>query len=196
MLSTAGYYLRWRRLKFDLNSIHSSMFRVSHVFRRMSAPTRSYAALSKSAEKYRAHLEKFVQAQDETPFADILRELKTGKKRSHWSWYGIPQLKGLGTSHMASYFGIANLDEARAYLEHPVLGQRLRECVEATLELKDRTAVQVFGGIDALKYRSCLTLFAEVEQGRDKIWERALEKFYEGKKDPKTLELLARDGMK
>ena len=97
----------------------------------------------------------------------MLGELRGGRKRSHWMWYVFPQLVGLGSSAMASRYGIASLDEARAYLAHPVLGPRLVECTEALLQLQEgRTAAQVMGYPDDMKLRSCATLFAQVSPAR------------------------------
>lgn len=104
-------------------------------------------------------LNRFVEAQ--TNYRDALAELRAGEKRSHWMWYVFPQIAGLGTSHMAREYAIDSLEEARAYLAHPVLGARYRECVDTLARLPaSATAERVFGGIDAMKLRSSLTLFA------------------------------------
>lgn len=105
-------------------------------------------------------LQRFVDAQAST-YATAIAELRAGAKRSHWMWYVFPQIQGLGSSHMAREYAIDSLAEARAYLEHPVLGARLRECVDTLARLPaNARAEQVFGGIDAMKLRSSLTLFA------------------------------------
>lgn len=133
-------------------------------------------------------LQRFVEAQ-RRDYATALAELRSGRKRSHWMWYVLPQLRGLGMSGMAQRYGIASAHEARAYLAHPVLGPRLRECVAAMTALPGSDAEDVLGGIDALKFRSCLTLFAAVAPG-EAGFAAALDKYYGGERDPRTLELL------
>ncbi|KAI9034494.1 hypothetical protein DFJ74DRAFT_649703 [Hyaloraphidium curvatum] len=136
----------------------------------------------------------FIEEQDEV-WEDVTRELAAGDKRSHWMWFVFPQLRGLGHSRMARTFGIVDLEEARAYLAHPVLGPRLRECVQTVLRVpEDKTARDIFGGIDAVKFRSCLTLFGEAEPGEDTIWRKALDRFYDGQKDPQTLDIVLEGG--
>jgi uncharacterized protein (DUF1810 family) len=135
------------------------------------------------------NLRRFVDAQ-EPIFAQALLELERGHKRTHWMWFVFPQLRGLGRSAMARHFGIASRDEAVAYLAHPVLGARLRECVELVLAVQGRTAHEIFGSPDDLKLRSCLTLFREVD-GADGVFGRALARYYDGQSDPMTLQLLA-----
>jgi uncharacterized protein (DUF1810 family) len=132
-------------------------------------------------------LDRFVQAQ-EGVYPRALGELRAGCKQSHWMWFIFPQLAALGRSGTARFYGLANLDEATAYLQHPLLGPRLRECTCATLALENRTAVAIFGQVDALKFRSCLTLFARAA-GEDQLFSRALARYY-GDEDPRTLELL------
>jgi uncharacterized protein (DUF1810 family) len=104
-------------------------------------------------------------------------------------WFVFPQLRGLGRSEMARHYGLASLAEARAYLAHPVLGARLREDVAMLLEIRDRIAHEIFGSPDDLKLRSCLTLFSEAE-GQGSVFSRALDRFYAGRPDDATLELL------
>jgi len=134
------------------------------------------------------NLQRFIDAQDGT-FEAALSELRLGSKRSHWMWFIFPQLKGLGLSPTAQYYGIASLDEARAYLEHPLLGARLHECVGAILPwASTRSAEQILGSIDAMKLRSSLTLFDEVEPGG--VFAQALEGFYRADRDARTLALL------
>jgi uncharacterized protein (DUF1810 family) len=136
-------------------------------------------------------LERFVKAQAGT--ADtIYRELQAGKKRSHWMWFAFPQVHGLGHSPMAQRYAIRSLDEARAYLEHPVLGTRLREWTELLLALEGRNAEQIFGYPDYLKFRSSMTLFSLVAE-EDSPFSRALEKFYGGKADTRTLRILGEE---
>lgn len=133
-------------------------------------------------------LRRFVQAQ-ERDYAQALGELNAGRKRSHWIWYILPQMRELGRSAMAREFGITGREEAAEYAAHPILGPRLVECVNAILKHEDRTAVEILGEVDAMKFRSCLTLFAEVAPD-EPCFARALNAFYEGKRDVATLRLL------
>lgn len=139
-----------------------------------------------SADPY--GLERFVRAQ-EHDYATALAEIRSGQKRSHWMWYIFPQYRGLGHSEIAQHYAIKSVDEARAYLEHPALGTRLLECVNALLHLEGRTAHQIFGSPDDLKLRSCATLFAHVAPS-ESAFERLLDKYYDGQRDHRTLELL------
>ena len=136
----------------------------------------------------RLHLERFLDAQ-RSSYEGALAELRNGRKTTHWMWYVLPQLRGLGTSAMAVRYGITSLDEARAYLAHPVLGPRLMACVEAMNALPGSNAETVLGGIDAAKLRSCLTLFLAADPGNATLRE-ALEKYYGGIADERTLALL------
>ena len=139
-------------------------------------------------------LNRFVVAQDapwagctgNTAYDTALAELHAGDKQSHWMWFVLPQLRSLGQSETATMYGIAGLDEARAYWDHPILGHRLHECVEATMTSGKSDPVQVLRDIDAKKYRSCLTLFLQVAPG-DPTLTRALAWFYRGKPCGKTL---------
>jgi uncharacterized protein (DUF1810 family) len=132
-------------------------------------------------------LDRFVRAQ-EKDYAQALAELEAGRKRTHWIWYILPQLRALGRSPMAREYGIAGRCEAAAYLAHPVLGPRLVACVHAILGHADRTAVEILGEVDAMKFRSCLTLFHAVAPG-EPCFARALQMFYEGQPDGETLRL-------
>jgi uncharacterized protein (DUF1810 family) len=133
-------------------------------------------------------LQRFIDAQ-EAIYEAALGEICSGSKRSHWMWFIFPQLRGLGLSHTAHFYGIASLDEARAYLEHPLLGARLRECVEAILPWHDRlTAEAILGPIDAVKLRSSFTLFDQVE--RNTNFRAGLQLFFGGEPDERTLALL------
>lgn len=134
-------------------------------------------------------LDRFVQAQDPV-YATVREELAAGRRRSHWMWFVFPQLRGLGRSPMAHHFGLADLEEATAYWNHPVLGARLRECIDLVLAVPDRPALEIFGHPDDLKFRSCLTLFEAVEPD-DFRFDRALARFCDGDRDALTLELLA-----
>ncbi|GGL30769.1 DUF1810 domain-containing protein [Phycicoccus endophyticus] len=135
---------------------------------------------------------RFVAAQDAGgTYAQALSELRAGHKRSHWMWFVLPQLAGLGRSPTARYYGVGGLVEARAYLAHPVLGPRLVECCEALLALDGDDPVAVLGGIDAVKLRSSMTLFARaaegVEGGDAGPFRRVLEQYFGGEEDPATL---------
>lgn len=132
-------------------------------------------------------LQRFVTAQA-TVIDDVRAELRAGRKRSHWMWFVFPQLRGLGLSATAQHYGIASLDEARAYLAHPVLGERLRECVGLMLQVPDADAHAILGSPDDLKFRSCLTLFA-LAAPEEPLFKQALERFYAGEPDPRTLAL-------
>lgn len=136
-------------------------------------------------------LERFVRAQDEGGvYATALAELRAGRKRSHWVWFVFPQIAGLGRSSTAWYFALGSVDEARAYLAHPVLGDRLRECAQAMLALRgDRTPEGVLGGIDALKLCSSMTLF-QAAAPEEPVFAEVLERYYDGRRDPATLALL------
>ena len=134
-------------------------------------------------------LKRFLDAQEQM-YGMALAEVKSGKKLSHWIWYIFPQLKGLGKSGNSHYYGIDNLEEAKAYLQHPVLGTRLREITTTFLELSGVNAKDVFGYLDAMKVRSCMTLFNEVSE--DDLFRRVLERYYSGLADEKTLTILGK----
>ena len=133
-------------------------------------------------------LERFVQAQRGC-YAQALSEIKDGRKRSHWMWYVFPQFNGLGFSSTSKHYAIKSVEEAHAYLNHPVLGPRLMECVSALLQIRGRTAHEIFGSPDDLKLRSCATLFAWVSPDGS-VFERLLDAFFQGNPDPKTLQLI------
>jgi len=135
------------------------------------------------------NLERFLSAQARD-YAVALSELQAGEKRSHWMWYVFPQLRGLGHSDKAQFFGIGSLEEARAYLSDPILGRRLRESVGALLDLRATNAAEILGSVDAQKLRSCLTLF-RLAAPHEPSFARALEQYFEGGMDPKTIELLS-----
>lgn len=133
-------------------------------------------------------LVRFVNAQE--PMYDrVCAELRNGRKSSHWMWFIFPQLRGLGSSSMAEKFGIGPRAEARAYLDHPVLGPRLRECTMLVSQIEGRSVEEIFGYPDDLKFRSSMTLFASVAPG-DRVFRDALEKYFGGEPDARTLELL------
>ena len=133
-------------------------------------------------------LGRFVSAQAET-FDRALAEVRRGAKRTHWMWFIFPQLAGLGHSAMAQHYAIASIDEARAYLGHPVLGVRIRTCVAALQGSAGTSATAVFGSLDAAKLRSSLTLFAAAGGGT--LFAEALDRWFEGRPDERTLALLA-----
>lgn len=133
-------------------------------------------------------LDRFLAAQ-QGAYAGALEELRQGRKTGHWIWFVFPQLAGLGRSEMSRYYAITSLDEARAYLVHPVLGARLRECATAVLATKGRTAVEIFGSIDAVKVRSCMTLFRRAAPD-DPVFATVLDRFYESRPDETTDVLL------
>jgi uncharacterized protein (DUF1810 family) len=139
------------------------------------------------------NLARFLEAQQRC-YARVLEELAAGAKTSHWMWFIFPQLKGLGASATARRFGLSGLEEARAYLAHPMLGERLRECTRGVLAVEGRSAHQIFGSPDDLKLRSCLTLFAAAASPspEDQVFSAALARYYGGEPDPLTVQLLAR----
>lgn len=132
-------------------------------------------------------LEKFLEAQ-ESSYAQALNEVRNKQKRSHWIWWIFPQMKGLGHSYNSNYYGINSLEEARAYLNHPILGNRLREITEVLLNLTGKTAKEVFGTTDAMKVRSCMTLFDKVSE--DDLFRCVIDRYFSGKSDIRTLQLL------
>ncbi|MBV8103435.1 MAG: DUF1810 domain-containing protein [Hyphomicrobiales bacterium] len=131
------------------------------------------------------NLQRFVEAQTRV-YHEVCRELRAGRKESHWMWYIFPQIAGLGQSPTSIRFAISSLEEASAYLAHPVLGPRLRECAMLTLGLEGRTARQIFGSVDEMKFRSSLTLFMRVAP-KEEVFERCLSKYFRGAPDPATL---------
>ena len=134
------------------------------------------------------NLERFLDAQEHS-YGTALTELRAGKKRSHWIWYIFPQLRGLGVSPTSYTYGLASLKEAHAYLDHPVLGLRLKEAIKLMLNQKNSNAIDVLGELDALKFKSCLTLFS-LTASSDRIFSDALERFFSGERDLQTLKLL------
>lgn len=138
-------------------------------------------------------LERFVRAQDAGgTYASALAELRAGVKRGHWMWFVFPQVTGLGRSETARTYAVSGLPEARAYLHHPVLGPRLRECAEAVDGLRTRDPVQVLGSVDATKLRSSMTLFerAADDAAEAEPFARVLEHFFDGRRDDATTGIL------
>jgi uncharacterized protein (DUF1810 family) len=131
-------------------------------------------------------LQRFVDAQDDGGIYDqALRELRAGRKRSHWMWFVFPQVAGLGSSPMAQHYAISGLPEARAYLAHPELGRRLAECARALTALDETDAVRVFGPVDAQKLRSSMTLFAAAAPD-EPVFREVLDRFFDGDTDEAT----------
>lgn len=135
------------------------------------------------------HLARFIEAQEST-YASALSELRAGRKQTHWMWFVFPQVTGLGSSWNATYYGIGSAAEARAYLDHPVLGARLVEATEALLTHEGLSAATIMGGeIDYLKLRSCLTLFGAISSAGS-MFQQGLETFFGGEPDERTLAIL------
>jgi uncharacterized protein (DUF1810 family) len=138
-----------------------------------------------------ADLERFVVAQDSSgTYASAVAELRAGRKLSHWMWFVFPQIAGLGLSEMSQRYAISSLAEARAYLAHPILGERIRECARILVELSDGTANDVFGTVDALKLRSSMTLFARADP-EDRLFRDVLDRYFDGVADDATDALLS-----
>lgn len=135
-------------------------------------------------------LQRFVDAQARN-YDMALAELRAGRKDSHWMWYVFPQIAGLGVSAMAQTYAVGSLAEARAYLAHPVLGVRLLDCLAAVVAVRGRSAHEIFGSPDDIKFRSSLTLFAQAAPG-EPLFRRALDLYFDGEPDPRTLAILAR----
>jgi len=133
-------------------------------------------------------LTRYVAAQQPV-FERVCAELAAGRKQTHWMWYVFPQLRGLGSSPMAERYGIGSLEEARAYLAHPLLGERLRRCTQLVNTVEGRSAEAIFGYPDYVKFRSCMTLFALAAPG-DRVFSEALARYFAGEEDPLTRELL------
>lgn len=132
-------------------------------------------------------MERFLKAQ-EYSYLLAKKELENGRKESHWMWYIFPQIKGLGRSSMANYYAIKDIQEAKAYLNHEVLKARLNELCHILLKLEEQDPVNIFGYIDAMKLQSCMTLFMQVDESG--LYQKVLDKFYNGRVDEKTLELI------
>ena len=134
------------------------------------------------------NLERFITAQ-EKDYAIALAEIKNGRKRSHWMWYIFPQVQGLGFSTTSVYYAIKDIREAEAFLKHPVLGERLIQICNALIELPANDANKIFGNPDDMKLKSSMTLFSEIP-GTDPVFNSVLNKFFNGSKDNKTIEIL------
>ena len=134
------------------------------------------------------HLQRFLDAQDPV-YTRVLAELRSGRKSTHWMWFIFPQLRGLGNSRTASEFAISSRAEAEAYWNHPVLGPRIRECAGLVNRIEGRTIEEIFAYPDHLKFRSSVTLFREIAPG-ERVFHDALEKYFAGIAEPRTLGLL------
>jgi len=137
-------------------------------------------------------LERFLDGQ-RFGYECALSEIRTGRKENHWIWYVFPQLRGLGHSPNANYYGISCLEEAVAYLKHPILGARLREISEALLAVEGRSIQEIMPGIDAIKLHSSMTLFLKAAQDENNyaVFQKIIDKYYNGKSDSKTINMLA-----
>jgi uncharacterized protein (DUF1810 family) len=133
-------------------------------------------------------LQRFIEAQDRV-YESVCDELALGEKVTHWMWFIFPQLKALGRSPIAKHFGLASRDETLDYWQHPILGKRLVDCTKLVLAQRHTTARDIFGPTDDLKFKSCMTLFAQVAPD-EPVFKLALDQFYEGKRDESTLKLL------
>ena len=136
------------------------------------------------------NLHRFVQAQ-EPDYDQALSEIRAGRKRSHWMWYVFPQFTGLGSSPTSMHYAIKSVQEATAYLAHPVLGPRLLECAEGILQIEGRSALEIFGSPDDMKLRSSATLFASVSP-EGSVFHRIIDKYFAGENDARTIDLMAR----
>lgn len=135
------------------------------------------------------NLNRFLKAQ-ESDYKIALNEIKSGRKKSHWMWYIFPQYKGLGFSETSKHYAINNRNEALEYLNHPILGARLKEISNELLELNQNNAKLIFGSPDNLKLKSCMTLFATIEEGNNNLFRQVLDRFFKGAIDDKTIEHL------
>jgi len=134
-------------------------------------------------------LSRFIKAQDRV-YSDVIEELRRGRKTGHWIWYVFPQIKGLGRSGRSRYYSISSIAEAAAYMAHPVLGRRLLKCTKLVLEVEGKTAEQIFGVLDAMKFRSSMTLFSAVKNGNE-VFQCAIDKYFDGVANDKTVRLLS-----
>jgi len=136
-------------------------------------------------------LHRFMEAQERV-YGSVLSELGNGQKRSHWMWFIFPQIAGLGQSSTSIHYSIKSVEEARAYLEHPVLGTRLVECSRALLDVEGRSASAIFGYPDDMKLRSSMTLFASVAEDPRSVFVQVLDRYFEGERDDATLAIMKR----
>jgi uncharacterized protein (DUF1810 family) len=177
------------RCKVECNLMAQHDIRRPHGFRTLISLELAESARDWSPMTDPYQLDRFLEAQDGI-YEQALAEIRRGAKRSHWMWFIFPQVAGLGSSAMSQRYAINSLDEAQAYLEHPVLGRRLRDCVSALQDLPSATAYEVFGDVDASKLCSSLTLF--IEAGGGPLFEAALDRWFGSERDDATLKLLGR----
>ena len=144
-------------------------------------------------DMYTFNLQRFIDAQEEPMLGWVMQELATGHKIGHWMWFIFPQAYGLGESHNAKLYGIRSLEEAKKYWQHPILGERLRQCTQLVAD-SGKSAVEVFGKeIDAMKFQSCLTLFLQIDPN-NKLLQECLDQFFVGELDEKTMEIIQKAG--
>ena len=136
-------------------------------------------------------LDRFIEAQKNT-YNRALQEIKNGQKESHWIWYIFPQIRGLGHSERANYYAIEDIEEATNYLKNPILYSRLIEISKALLEVEEKTAIEILGYVDAMKVKSSMTLF-HLANSEEKTYIEVLNKYYQGEKDEKTIQLLQKN---
>ena len=132
------------------------------------------------------NLSRFIEAQENT-YSDALSEIRNGRKRTHWMWFIFPQIKGLGNTQMSVKYSINDINEAIFYINHPILGNRLKEITGELLKIKDKSALDIFGSPDDKKLKSCMTLFSIASQ--DSIFRQVLSQFFNSEKDGKTLDI-------
>lgn len=181
--------LALRRLRLagaNTNGHASSLARPDRGTPQRCDPPQTRVVTSKPSDPF--DLQRFVDAQDRV-YEAVRGELRSGQKRGHWVWYVFPQLRGLGSSDMATVYGISSRQEAAAYLAHPVLGPRLRECTRLVNRVEGRAIGQIFGYPDDMKFRSSMTLFASVAPD-NQVFKDALQKYFAGESDPLTMERL------
>ena len=135
------------------------------------------------------NVSRFIEAQENT-YSDALSEIKNGRKRTHWMWFIFPQIKGLGNTQMSVKYSINDINEAIFYINHPILGNRLKEITGELLKIKDKSALDIFGSPDDKKLKSCMTLFSIVSQ--DSIFLQVLSQFFNSEKDGKTLDIIGK----
>ena len=135
------------------------------------------------------NISRFIEAQENT-YSDALSEIRNGRKRTHWMWFIFPQIKGLGNTQMSVKYSINDINEAIFYINHPILGNRLKEITGELLKIKDKSALDIFGSPDDKKLKSCMTLFSIVSQ--DSIFRQVLSQFFNSEKDGKTLDIIGK----
>ena len=135
------------------------------------------------------NLNRFLEAQRKD-YDIALSEIRAGRKRTHWMWYIFPQFRGLGHSETSKYYGIKDIDEAKEFLNHPVLGLRLQQISEELINLEEKDATMIMGHPDDLKLKSCMTLFLHIDDKKESVFKHVLDKFFDGHADQKTLKFL------